>query len=197
MQSSDWFVTISVYSCVVPSCAVTFIFTCTSSVSFAIVALAVPVTSILFSIWTFAFSSSGITYSSNNVSFLFTRVSYLFTGTAFAAFPLTFTFNKFTLSGSAFIISLYTFVVPSSAVTGIFTVNVLPSIFISLYVAPSSCSFVFIPTFVVSSSAIAPIVILPAFLSKVYSYVSSDTLLIVASFPSTVTFFKFVLLFSV
>ncbi len=37
--------------------------------------------------------------------------------------------------------------------------------FIFLYVAPSSCSFVFIPTFCFVSSAIAPIVIVSTFLS--------------------------------
>jgi len=34
LQSSDWFVTINVYSSVVPSCAVTFIFTSALSVFF-------------------------------------------------------------------------------------------------------------------------------------------------------------------
>ena len=196
LQSSDWFVTINVYFSVVPSCAVTFIFTSALSVFFGIVALAVPVTSILLSICTFAFESSGITYSSNDVAFLFTRASYWFTGTASAAFPSTFTLSKFTLSGSAFIINVYVFVVPSSAVTGMFTTIHFPSSFIFLYVAPSSCSFVFIPTFVFVSSAIAPIVIVSTFLSNVYSYVFSAILLISALFPSTVTSFRFVLLFS-
>ena len=73
------------------------------------------------------------------------------------------------MSGSAYTINLYVFVVPSSAVTYMFTTIDLPSIFISWYVASCSFSNVFIPTILDSASAIAPIVTLLVTLSKVYS----------------------------
>ena len=76
------------------------------------------------------------------------------------------------------------------------TVIDLPSNLTSLYEADFSCSYEFIPTLLESSSAIAPIVTLSTILSKVYSYVSFSVLLSVALFPSTVTCFKLLLLFS-
>mgnify|MGYP006874290136 CR=1 FL=1 len=72
------------------------------------------------------------------------------------------------------------------------TVIDLPSNLTSLYEADFSCSYEFIPTLLESSSAIAPIVTL----STIYSYVSFSVLLSVALFPSTVTCFKLLLLFS-
>ena len=89
------------YSSCVPSCAVTLIFTSTSSVVLAIVVLDVPTTSGLVAICTFAFGSSGITYTSKLVSFLFTLATYLFVGTASAGVPFTFTLINLTLSGNA------------------------------------------------------------------------------------------------
>ena len=195
----------NIYSCSVPSCAITFIFICSSSlvlvignVNLPVALIDVPIISIV------AFGSWSFIYTSKLLSVDFTLEIYSFPGSAVALYVLpsedvTTIVSIFTLSGNALIINLYSLDVPSSAVTVIYVTIDLPVISTVLYVLDFSAVYVLIATYDVSFLANAPTVTLLVLTSNVYSYVSLAVLLKLASFSTpptlTVTFCKSLSLF--